>query len=416
MSAAVAVTGLGAVTPLGEDVKSTWTAVLDGRSAVRRLVGPAFDNLPVRLAAPVTSDAAAGLARSAARRLDRYEQLAMTAAAEAWRDSGLEALSESDGGVPGERIGVSIGSCIGGLTSMLSTWDTMRSKGPRHVSPFTIPRIIPDGAASWVGLEIGARAAVQTPVAACATGNDAIRQGVELIRNGLADVVLVGGAEAAIHPMVLAGFAAMRALSPRNEEPDAASCPFDVRRDGFVLGEGAAMLVLEEAGHALGRGARVYAEVAGTGYSADGHDFAQPDPSGAGQAAAMHRALRDSGLVATDIAHINVHAASTPAGDAVEATSVRSVLGAHADEVVVTAPKSAMGHLMGAAGAAETLLAVLSLHHRVVPPTLNLKSIGDGIDLDVAREPRRLPGGELAALSNSFGLGGHNVIVALRSV
>ncbi|MCW2566406.1 MAG: fabF [Mycobacterium sp.] len=412
----VVVTGLGAVTPLGADATSTWEALFAGCTGVRVLTEPAFADLPVRLAAPVRADPAAGLTRTMARRLDRYQQLAMTAAMEAWRDCGLADLAGTADAVPGDRIAVSIGSCVGGLTSMLDTWDTMQAKGSRHVSPFTIPRILPDGAASWVGLEIGARAAIHTPVAACATGNDAIRQGVETIRGGLADVVLAGAAEACIHPIILAGFASMRALSQRHDQPGSASRPFDEERDGFVLGEGAGMLVLESASHARRRGARIYAELAGTGSSADSHDFAQPDPTGAGQMAAMDRALRDAGLALPEINHISAHAASTPSGDAAEALSIRTVLGSHTDDVVIAAPKSAMGHLMGAAGAVESLLAVLTLHHRVVPPTANLDRMGEGIDLDVAREPRHLPGGALAALSNSFGLGGHNVIVALRSV
>jgi 3-oxoacyl-[acyl-carrier-protein] synthase II len=412
----VAVTGLGAITSLGGDVTSTWEALLAGRSGITVLTEPAYADLPVRLAAPVAADPGPMLPRTTARKLDRCQQMAMVAAREAWNDSGLAGLASTDRAVPGERLAVAIGSCMGGLASLLQGWDALRASGARHVSPFGVAKIIPDAAAAWVSLDIGAKAAVETPVAACATGNEAIRRGAELIRSGQADVAVAGGVDAIVHPMGLACFAAMRGLSRRNDEPGRASRPFDKARDGFVLGEGAAVVVLESAGHAAKRGARVYAELAGAGVSADAHDFAQPDPTGASQAMAMRRALSDAGLVPQQLAHINAHAASTPAGDASEAIAIRSVLGPHTRKVVVTAPKSAIGHPMAAAGAAESIATVLALYHRVVPPTLNLDDCDDEIDLDVARGPRELPDGELAALSNSFGLGGRNVVIAFRTV
>ncbi|MFI7545014.1 beta-ketoacyl-[acyl-carrier-protein] synthase family protein [Actinoplanes sp. NPDC049599] len=410
MNRQVVVTGLGAVTPLGPDVASTWEALLAGRSATTALHDERFEGLPVRIAAPVPGDPGADLSRVSARRLDRYEQFAMRAALEAWADAGL-----ASGTVAADRLAVTIGSCIGGLHTTLDTYDRLKAAGPRLVSPFTIGKMIPDGAASWVALELGAKAGIQTPVAACATGNDALRDGAALIRSGKADVVVAGGAEAAIHPLVLAAFSAMRALSPSNDEPARASRPFDKGRDGFVLGEGAAVMVLESADHAAARGARVYARLAGAGSSADGHDFAQPDPSGAGQADAIREAMTDAGLDAAAIKHVNAHAASTPQGDLTESVAISSVLGRRAGGAVVTASKSALGHLMGAAGAAESIATVLALHHRVVPPTINLTDLDDEIDLDVAREPRSLPEGPLAALSNSFGLGGHNVVVAFST-
>jgi 3-oxoacyl-[acyl-carrier-protein] synthase II len=411
MSTKVVVTGLGATTPLGGDVASTWEGLLSGRSGAQALTGEEYANLPSRIAAPAAVDPTEVLSRVEARKLDRFEQFALVAAREALKDSGL-----AKGDVPGERLAVSIASGIGGLISLLNVYDVLRQKGPRHVTPFTIPMIMPNGAAAWVGLEIGAKASVQTPVAACASGNEAIRHGFDLVRTGKADVAVVGGAEAVIHPLPLAAFGAMTALSRRNDEPQRASRPFDKARDGFLLGEGAAVMVLESLEHAQRRGARIYAEVAGTGASADGHHIVQPDPTGSGNAAAMREALENAGIAPEELTHINAHATSTPAGDVAEAVGIRSVLGAAADNVVVTAPKGALGHLLGAAGVAESVATVLTLYHRVVPPTANLEDLDDEIQLDIPTEPRKLPDGPLTALNNSFGFGGHNLVIAFRTV
>ena len=410
MSTKVVVTGLGATTPLGGDVESTWNGMLAGRSGTVTLTGEEYADLPSRLAAPVAVEPAEVLPKVRLRKLDRYEQFALIATHQAWADAGLDA-----GGVEPERLAVSIASGIGGLISLVETWETLKSKGPRHVSPFTIPKIMPNGGAGWVALEIGAKAAVQTPVAACASGNEAIRHGVDLIRAGNADVVVVGGAEAVIHPLPLASFGAMMATSRRNDEPQRASRPFDKARDGFVLGEGGAVMVLESAEHAAARNARVYAEVAGIGWSSDGHDIVKPDPTGAGNTTAMRQALADGGIDPADLTHVSAHATSTPVGDIAEAAGLRAVMGSAADKVVVTAPKSSLGHLLGAAGVAESIVAVLTLYHRVVPPTINLENLDDEIQLDVAREPRQLPDGELTALNNSFGFGGPNLTVAFRT-
>lgn len=416
MRTKVFVTGLGAVTPLGGDVGSTWAGLLAGRSGVVALTGPRFANLPVRIGGLLTADPGAALPPATARKLDPYQRMALVAAREAWADSGLADVAGTARAVPGQRLAVSIGSCIGGLPTVIDTWEKLKEKGARAVSSFTVARIIPDGAASWVGLDIGAKAAVETPVAACATGNEALRRGAELIRSGWADVVVAGGSEAAVHPFHLASFAAMRVLSPRNDEPTRAARPFDKARDGLVLSEGAAIMVLESADHARRRGARVYAELAGAGVSADAHGFAQPDPTGDGQAAAMLGALVDARLAPHQIVHINAHAAGTPQGDHTESVAIRRTLGADAGKAVVTAPKSMLGHLMGGAGAVESLATVLALHHRVVPPTINIDDYDDEIGLEVAREPRELPGGDVSALSNSFGLGGHNSVLAFRTV
>lgn len=411
MSTKVVVTGLGATTPLGGDVASTWEGLLSGRSGAKALTDEAYAELPSRIAAPAAVDPSEVLKRVEARKLDRYEQFALVAAREAWRDAGL-----AEAEVPGERLAVSIASGIGGLISLLEIYDVLRSKGPRHVSPYTIPMIMPNGGAAWVGLEIGAKASVQTPVAACASGNEAIRHGLELIRSGKADVAMVGGAEAVIHPLPMASFGAMMALSRRNDDPEHASRPFDKERDGFLLGEGGAAMVLESADHARARGARIYAEVAGVGVSADGHHIVQPDPEGRGNAAAMREALADADIAPHELTHINAHATSTPAGDIAEAVGIRAVLGDAVDNVVVTAPKGSLGHLLGAAGVAESIATVLTLYHRVVPPTANLQNLDSEVMLDVATEPRKLPDGQLTALNNSFGFGGHNLVIAFRSV
>ena len=305
-------------------------------------------------------------------------------------------------------------SGIGGVTTLLSNYDSLRDKGPRRVSPLAIPMLMPNGPAAAIGLSIGAKAGVHTPVSACASGNEAIALGIDLIRLGRADVVVVGGTEAAVHALPMAAFGQMMALSKRNDEPELASRPWDKGRDGFVLGEGAAVLVLESEAHATARGAKVYAEASGAGITADSHDIAQPDPAGLGATRAMKIALRESGLSASDIVHINAHATSTPQGDVAEAGAIRNALGDASDGVVLTSTKSMTGHLLGAAGALESVATVLALHHRVVPPTINLDDPED-IGLDIATAKRDLPAeGDLAALNNSFGFGGHNVAVAFR--
>ncbi len=406
----VVVTGLGTTSPVGGDVPTTWAALLAGRSGVRPLEHTWADQLSTRIAAEVAVDPSEVLDRVKARRLDRSGQLALVAALEAWADSGL-----ADADVDGDRLGVAMASGIGGVQTLLSNYDLLNDKGPRRVSPLAIPMLMPNSPAANIGLAIGARGGVHTPVSACASGNEAIAQGIDMIRLGRADVVVVGGTEAAIHALPMAAFGQMMALSKRNEEPERASRPWDKGRDGFVLGEGAAVLVLESESHAAARGAKVYAEVAGAGITADSHDIAQPDPVGRGATRAMTMALQESGLEPADIAHINAHATSTPQGDVAEAMAIRNALGDKAAEnAVLTSTKSMTGHLLGAAGALESLAVVLALRDRVVPPTINLED-PEEIGLDVAVRQRALPEGDLAALNNSFGFGGHNVAIAFRS-
>ncbi len=407
----VVVTGLGATSPVGGDVATTWSALLEGRSGVSLLTEEWAEPLAARIAATVAVDPSEVLDRVKARRLDRSGQFALIAANEAWADSGL-----ADAEVDAERLGVAMASGIGGVQTLLSNYDTLLAKGPRRVSPLAIPMLMPNSPAANVGLAIGAKAGVHTPVSACASGNEAIALGIDMIRLGRADIVVCGGTEAAVHVLPMAAFANMMALSKRNDDPEAASRPWDKGRDGFVLGEGAAAVVLESAEHAEARGARVYAEAAGAGVTADSHDIAQPDPSGRGATRAMKMALREADLAASDIRHINAHATSTPLGDVAEAGAIKAALGdAAAGDVVLTSTKSMTGHLLGAAGALESVATVLALYERSVPPTINLDDPED-VGLDLADKRRDLPAGDVAALNNSFGFGGHNVALAFKSV
>ncbi len=408
----VVVTGLGTTSPVGGDVSTTWAALLAGQSGVRPIKHDWAEQLATQIAAEVAVDPTDVLERVKARRLDRSGQLAMVAALEAWADSGLSA---DDADVDHERLGVAMASGIGGVQTLLTNYDSLTLKGPRRVSPLAIPMLMPNSPAANIGLAIGAKAGVHTPVSACASGNEAIALGIDMIRLGRADVVVVGGTEAAVHPLPMAAFGQMMALSKRNDEPERASRPWDKGRDGFVLGEGSAALVLESEEHARARGAKVYAEAAGAGITADSHDIAQPDPVGAGATRAMKMALREADMAPDEILHINAHATSTPQGDLAEAGAIRNALGGAADRVIVTSTKSMTGHLLGAAGALESLATILALHHRVIPPTINLED-PEETGLDIASEQRTLPEGDIAALNNSFGFGGHNVAIAFRSV
>ena len=409
--ATVVVTGLGATTPLGGDVASTWRAMLAGESGVSRLAGAWAQDLPVRIAAPAAADPAAVLGRVQARRLDRCEQLAIVAAREAWADAGSP---QSDP----ERTGVAVSSGIGGVASLLAAYDTLNTRGWQRLSPYAVPMLMPNGPAGWISIELGARAGAHAMVSACASGAESVAYAIEMIRSGRADIVLAGGTEAAIIPLNIAAFAAMRALSTRNDEPARASRPFDKGRDGFVLGEGAAMLVLESAGHAARRGARAHAVAAGSGYAADAHHIAQPAPDGRGAARAMARALADARRPAGQVVHVNAHASSSVAGDPAEARAIAAALGAAPGRAVVSATKSMTGHLLGAAGALESVIAILALRERVAPPTINLDDPDDAAGIDIATRPRPLPrcdSGPAVALNNSSGFGGHNVTLAFTA-
>jgi 3-oxoacyl-[acyl-carrier-protein] synthase II len=398
----VVVTGLGATTPLGGDVATFWSGLLEGRSGVCSLSQDWAADLSVRIAAPMAVDPAEQLSRVQARRLDRSEQAALVAARQAWADAGFSGQSQ-DNGLDPARVAVVIGTGIGGVTSLLAQYDIYLDKGPGRVSPLLIPMNMPNGSAAYVGLEVGARAGVHTTVSACASGSEAIAFGLDLIQLDRADVVVVGGTEACIHPLNIAGFAQMRAMSTRNDEPQRASRPFDKNRDGFVLGEGAGVLVLERASSASARGRAPYARLAGAGITSDSYDIVAPDPGGSGQRRAAQAAIERSGIAIGDVVHVNAHATSTPTGDGAEAAWIADLLG---EQTVVSATKSMTGHLLGAAGAIEAIATVLAVANDIVPATINLDDPDDDVRVDVPREARRMQ--VPAALNDSFGFGGHN--------
>ncbi|MDN4476835.1 beta-ketoacyl-ACP synthase II [Demequina sp. SYSU T00192] len=403
----VVVTGLGTTSPLGGDVASTWEAALAGRSGVRTLENDWAEKygVPVTFAGQLVVPPSEVLSRPETKRMDPSAQMAIVAAREAWADAGL---AETE--VDPDRLGSVVSSGIGGVWTMLTAWDTVRDRGASRVLPLTVPMLMPNSPTAYVSLEFKARAGSHSPVSACASGAEAIGMGFEMIQSGRADVVICGGTEAAIHPLPLSAFAAMQALSKRNDDPQGASRPYDVSRDGFVMGEGAGVVVLESEEHAKARGARVYASVLGLGMTADAHHIAAPEPNGAGQTKAMELALERADLTTADIAHVNAHATSTPVGDMIEARGIRSLLGAHADQVLLSATKSMTGHLLGGAGALESVFTIKALETRTAPPTINVTEPDPELEVDLVRDtPRALPEGQIAAINNSFGFGGHNV-------
>jgi 3-oxoacyl-[acyl-carrier-protein] synthase II len=410
MTRRVVVTGLGATTPLGADVESTWAALIAGKSGVRLLTEDWRELLPVHFAARVHTEPADQMERVEMRRLDRSEQFALVASREAWKDAGTPEVDK-------ERLGVVIASGIGGVITLLDQYDNLKEKGARGVSPHTVPMLMPNGPAANVGLELQAKAGVHTPVSACASGAEAIGYALEMIRTNRADIIVSGGVEAAIHQLPMAGFAAMKALSTRNDAPERASRPYDRDRDGFVLGEGGGILILEEYEHAKARGAKIYCELVGQGLSSDGYHIAAPDPEGAGVQRAIKFALADAKLSTKDIVHLNAHATSTPAGDVAEANALRLALGSDIDHVAVSATKSMTGHLLGGAGAIESVFIVKALQERLAPPTINIENLDPAVTVDVVRDKARaLPAGQIAALNDSFGFGGHNVVLAFATL
>jgi 3-oxoacyl-[acyl-carrier-protein] synthase II len=365
--------------------------------------------LPVTFAAMIATKPEEVLTRVETRRLDPSSQYALIAAREAWADAGAPEVDP-------ERLGAAVGSGIGGVWTLLDQWDVLKEKGPRRVYPLAVPMLMPNGPVAAVSLDLGARAGAHTTVSACASGAESMGYAIDMIRTGRADVVVAGGTEAAVHPLPIAGFAAMQALSTRNDDPELASRPYDTQRDGFVLGEGAAIIVLESEEHAKARGARIYAELASVGMSADAHHITAPEPNGSGAARAMKYAVELADLSLEDIVHINAHATSTPVGDVAEYNAIKRAFGDHTENMSVTATKSMTGHLLGAAGALECVITIQSVHNRLVPATINLDSQDPEIPLNVVSgEPLKLPAGDIAALNNSFGFGGHNVALAVRS-
>lgn len=411
MSQKIVVTGIGATTPIGATAKETWQAALKGVSGVKALDDEWAEKyqLPVRIAAPVKQPAAEVLEKVELRRYDPSTQLALIAAREAWADAGTPAVAP-------ERFGVDFATGIGGVWTLLDSWDTLRERGPRRVLPLTVPMLMPNAPAAAISMDLQALASARTTVSACASSTESLVNAVDHLRSGLADVIITGGTEAAIHPLPLAAFAAMKALSPRNDEPERASRPYDADRDGFVLGEGAGALVLETEEHAKARGARIYAEIASGGVTSDAYHITAPDPEGRGASRAVELALQAAGAKPEDVAHINAHATSTPVGDIAEYVALKNVFGDRTHDIPVTATKSQTGHLLGAAGAVEAILTVLAVAERTAPVTINVDNQDPEIPFDVVTEQRALPTGDIVAISNSFGFGGHNAVVAVRSV
>ncbi|MFE2096903.1 MULTISPECIES: beta-ketoacyl-ACP synthase II [unclassified Streptomyces] len=413
----VVVTGIGATTPLGGDAASFWEALLAGKSGVGVLEQDWAAELPVRIAAQIAVEPGEIIPRPQARKLDRSAQFALIAAQEAWKDAGFTAKAGEDVSVNPDRLGAVIASGIGGVTTLLDQYDVLKEKGVRRVSPHTVPMLMPNSPAANVGIELGARAGVHTPVSACASGAEAIGYAIEMIRTGRADVVVAGGTEAAIHPLPIAAFGNMMAMSKNNDDPEGASRPYDSGRDGFVLGEGAGVIVLESEEHAKARGARIYAEAVGQGISADSHHITQPEPSGNGIAHALQNLLDNTDLKPAEIVHVNAHATSTPQGDVAEIKALRKVFGDDVDHMAISATKSMTGHLLGGAGGIETVASILALVNRTAPPTINVRELDPEVNADVVvGEARALPEGRIAALNDSFGFGGHNVVLAFRTI
>jgi 3-oxoacyl-[acyl-carrier-protein] synthase II len=406
----IVVTGIGATTPLGGDAQSTWRALLAGESGISTLEQEwiARYEVPVTFAGQAKVKAAEILTPQECKRLDPSSQFALIAAREAWADAGSPDVEP-------ERLAVEYATGIGGVWTLLDAFDTLKEKGPRRVLPMTVPMLMPNGPAAAIGMDISARGGVRTAVSACASSTEAIANALDRLLSGQVDIVVAGGCEAAIHPMPISAFAAMHALSKRNDEPTRASRPYDVNRDGFVMGEGAGALVLETEAHAKARGAKIYAELVGGAVTSDAHHITAPDPEGTGAARAVVAALKQAGAKLEEVVHINAHATSTPVGDIAEYTALKRVFGDHLETVAISATKSSTGHLLGGAGAIEAIFTVLALHERTAPPTINLENQDPAIPLDVVVSPRRLPDGPILAISNSFGFGGHNAVIAFRS-
>ncbi len=407
----VVVTGLGATTPLGGDVASSWSNLLDGKSGISTLEQEwvARHELPVTFAGQAKVLAGEVLTPQEAKRLDPSSQFALISAREAWADAGSPEVEP-------ERLAVDFATGIGGVWTLLDAYDTLRERGPRRVMPMTVPMLMPNGPAAAIGMDIGARAGVRTAVSACASGTESIANAMQRIQLGQADVVVAGGAEAAIHPMPIAAFAAMHALSKRNDEPQRASRPYDTNRDGFVMGEGAGALVLEDYEHAKARGAKIYCEIVGGAVTSDAYHITAPDPEGSGAARAVLAALSQANASITDVEHVNAHATSTPVGDIAEYTALKRVFGGHTDSLVVAATKASTGHLLGGAGAIEAVFTILALTQQLVPPTINLEDQDPEIPLNVPRVATKLSRPEAIAISNSFGFGGHNAVLAFRNI
>ena len=411
MTKKIVITGIGATSPLGGTAAESWTALLAGESGTRTLDYDwvAETQIPVTFAAQAKVSPSEVLQRHETKRLDPSSQFALIAGREAWADAGSPEVEPA-------RLAVDWATGIGGVWTLLDAWDTLRERGPRRVLPMTVPMLMPNGPGAAIGMDLHARAGIRTVVSACASSTEALANAYDHLQQGYADVVIAGGSEAAIHPLPIAAFAAMKALSTRNDDPATASRPYDIARDGFVLGEGAAALVVETEEYAKARGARIYAELLGGAVTSDAHHITAPDPGGSAAARAMIAAIQNAGADLKDVAHINAHATSTPVGDIAEYNALRLVFGDLLEGIPVSATKASTGHLLGGAGAIEAFFTVKALAERIAPPTINLTEQDPEMPLDVVTSPRALPAGDLLAISNSFGFGGHNAVIAFRSV
>jgi 3-oxoacyl-[acyl-carrier-protein] synthase II len=405
----VVITGLGAVTPLGNDVESTWSNLVAGESGAGEITAFDASEYPVNFACELKDfDPGQWIERKQARRMDRFAQMIVAAARQAEADSGLHVEAEA------ERIGASIATGIGGLKAFQDCYDVLKERGPDRVNPFSIPQIIPNMGAAWVSMELGTRGPLSSQCTACAASNMAIGDGLDAIRLGRADVMLCGGTEAGITRVGIAGFSAMRALSRRNEAPEKASRPFDAGRNGFVMGEAGAVVVLEELEHARARGAKIYAEVIGYGLSSDAKHVTEPDPSGSNPARAMQMAFTDAGIEPSDVGYVNAHGTSTPLGDASETRVIKIAVGEeHARKLPISSTKGATGHCLGASGAIEAMFTVLAVDRGMLPPTINYEERDPECDLDYIPNDAREADLEIA-VSNSFGFGGHNACIVVR--
>jgi 3-oxoacyl-[acyl-carrier-protein] synthase II len=410
MTKKIVITGVGATTPIGGTARDSWNALLAGESGARTLEAEWVDkyDLPVTFAATAKVPAAESLERHELKRLDPSSQFALIAGREAWADAGAPEVAP-------ERLAVAWATGIGGVWTLLDAWDTLRERGTRRVLPMTVPMLMPNGPGAAVGMDLHARAGIRTVVSACASSTESLVNAWEQLQDGIADVVIAGGSESAIHPITIASFNSMQALSRRNDDPAIASRPYDIGRDGFVMGEGGAALVLETEEHAKARGAKIYAELLGGAITSDAYHITAPDPEGSAAARAMKSAIEGAGASLADVRHVNAHATSTPVGDIAEYNALRRIFGDQLDSIAVTATKASTGHLLGGAGAIEAIFTVLALHERTMPPTINLVEQDPEIPLDVVTSPRALGDGDLVAISNSFGFGGHNAVAAFRS-
>lgn len=410
MTKKIVITGIGATTPIGGTARDSWNALLAGESGARTLEAEWVEkyDLPVTFAATAKVPAAESLERHELKRLDPSSQFALIAGREAWADAGSPEVAP-------ERLAVAWATGIGGVWTLLDAWDTLRERGTRRVLPMTVPMLMPNGPGAAVGMDLHARAGIRTVVSACASSTESLVSAWEQLQDGIADVVIAGGSESAIHPITIASFNSMQALSRRNDDPAVASRPYDVGRDGFVMGEGGAALVLETEEHAKARGAKIYAELLGGAITSDAYHITAPDPEGSAAARAMKSAIEGAGASLADVRHVNAHATSTPVGDIAEYNALRRIFGDQLDAIPVTATKASTGHLLGGAGAIEAIFTVLALHERTLPPTINLTEQDPEIPLDVVTSPRPLGDGETIAISNSFGFGGHNAVAAFRT-